>query len=178
MFGLDDDVHLPFFMDSWGTSLAVVLGGLWPGILSGVIYNLIMAFTFWEPSAWVWMFCNILVAILTWIFVKWEWINLHKPLWLLAAGVITGALNSVAVWIISWTNGLLIYQGTMAVYHFFMSMTANQLLASAAEKIAVEVADKTIALLLVAVAVIFIRDFLNWNKKSASDRRGTGGLTP
>src|SRR5204863_3551992 len=90
-------LHLPFFMDSWGTSLAVVLGGVWAGILAGVIYNLVMAFTFWDPSAWVWMLCNILIALLTWLFLKSGWIDLHKPVKLLAAVVIFGVLMSAVV---------------------------------------------------------------------------------
>jgi ABC-type transporter Mla MlaB component len=161
-------LHWPFFMDSWGTSLAVILGGLRAGICAGVIYNLIMAFTFWEPSSWVWMFCNILIAVLTWYFLKHGWIDLHKPARLLGAGIMCGLLNSIAVMLTTTLTGLPIYQGTMAVYHFFADMTGNTLFASVAEKVFVEIADKTIALLLAAVAVIFIRDFFHWNKKSAA----------
>ncbi len=161
-------LRLPFFMDSWGTSLAVVLGGLWPGVISGIIYNLVMAWTFWGPQAWVWMFCNILVAVLTLVFLKAGWIDLHKPVKLLAAGVLTGIVNSGVVALITYAANMPIYQGTMAVYHFFMNMTGKETFASAAEKVAVEVADKTIAFLLVAVAVIFIRDLFDWGKKAAA----------
>ncbi|MGE0267026.1 MAG: lipid asymmetry maintenance protein MlaB [Candidatus Omnitrophota bacterium] len=155
----------PFFMDTLGTSLAVVLGGLRAGILTGIIYNLIMSWTFWEPSYWVWMFCSIFIAVMTWLFLRWGFIDLHKPLKLLWAGFVSGTLNSIVVAFITFMAGLPIYQGTMKVYHFFVNLTGNTDVASIAEKMAVEVADKSIALLLVAVAVIFIRDIFHWKKK-------------
>ncbi len=160
-------LHLPFFMDSWGTSLAVVLGGLWPGIFAGVIYNLVMAWTFWEPSSWVWMFCNIWIAFLTWIFLKNAWIDLHKPMNLLGAGLICGVLNAVAVMITTYAAQFPIYQGTMVVYDFFVSLTGNPALASIIEKVTVEITDKTISLLLAAVGAIFVRDILTANNKKA-----------
>ena len=67
--------------------------------------------------------------------------------------------------IITLATELPIYQGTMAVYHFFMNLTGDSNLASIAEKVLVEIADKSISLLLAAVAIIFIRDFLHWNTK-------------
>ena len=80
-------------------------------------------------------------------------------------GIIMGLLNSVAVGIITTVTHLPLYHGIMSVNQFFLKMTGNANMASVVEKIAVEVADKTISLLLVAVAVIFIRDFFNWNRK-------------
>ncbi len=158
-------LHWPIFLDSWGTSLAVMLGGLRAGIAAGIIYNVVMAYTFWEPSYWVWMFCNILIAFLTWIFVKRGWIDLHKPLKLLGAGIICGVLNSFMVMIITVVAGMPIYEGTMAVYHFFMSLNGDSNFASIMEKGVVEIADKIISMILAAVAVIFIQDFLHWNTK-------------
>jgi len=158
-------LNWPFFMDTVGTSLAVVLGGLWAGVLTGIIYNLIMSWTFWDHSYWVWMFCSMFIAVMTWFFMKWGCLDLHKPLKLGWAGIVTGALNSVVVAVITFISGLPIYQGTMTVYRFFSSLTGNHELASIAEKAAVEVADKSIAFLLVAVAVIFIRDVFHWKKQ-------------
>ncbi|MBP9854940.1 MAG: hypothetical protein KBD53_08745 [Candidatus Omnitrophica bacterium] len=162
-------LNLPFFLDTWGTSLAIVLGGLKAGILAGIIYNLVMAFTFWDPSSWVWMFCNVFMALITWIFFKRGWINLHKPIRLISVGIISGVLNSIIVMIITWMTHLPTYKGTMVVYHFFVGLTGNTEFASIAEKMAVEVTDKSISLLLVAVSVIFIHDLLNWSKKSNSE---------
>lgn len=151
-------LNLPIFLDSSGTSLAVILGGLPAGIFSGVIYNLIMAWTFWEPSAWVWMFCNIVVAVLTSIFVRAGWIDLRRPVKLLSAGMICGILNSGVVAMITYAANLPTYQGTMAVYRFFLKMTGSSAFSSIAEKMTVEIADKVLALLLAAVATIFIRE--------------------
>jgi len=91
-----------------------------------------------------------------------EWIELEYVRILRFQGDIN---NNTLPKIFEWAH-MPIYQGTMVVYHFFATLTGNIELASIAEKVAVEVADKTISLLLVAVAVIFIRDFLNWNRKA------------
>jgi hypothetical protein len=88
------------------------------------------------------------------------------------AGVICGLLNSMMVVLISFASHLPIYEGTMVVYHFFANLTGNVALASLAEKVAVEVADKTISFFLVAVAIVFVRDYLNWNKKDAKVTSG------
>jgi hypothetical protein len=74
----------------------------------------------------------------------------------------------MVVIIISFLSHLPIYEGTMVVYHFFNHLTGNPAWASLAEKLAVEMADKTISFFLVAVAIVFIRDYLNWNKKGFS----------
>lgn len=161
----------PFFMDCMGTSLATILGGLPLGIMAAILYNFAMAFTFWGPSAWAWVFCSVLISFLTWVFYKQGWIDLHKPLHLVGAGVIAGVLNSGAVMLTTHLANLPIYHGTMAVYRFFVTSTGNSVLASVAEKVAVEIADKTISFILVAVAVIFIKDILNWNQKSLSAQR-------
>lgn len=105
------------------------------------------------------------IAVMTWLFMKWGCLDLHKPLKLGWAGIVTGVLNSIVVAVITFISGLPIYQGTMTVYRFFSSLTGNHELASIAEKAAVEVADKSIAFLLVAVAVIFIRDVFHWKKQ-------------
>lgn len=157
-------LKMPIFLDSWGTSLGVVLGGLPAGILAGVIYNVVMALTFWAPSSWVWSFSNVFIAVATWLLWKKGWIDLYKPGKLVCAGVICGVLNSGAVMLTEYLADFPIYQGTMVVYHFFMKMTSNPSVASVAEKMVVEVADKTIALFLVAVAVIFIQDLLGKQK--------------
>ena len=67
-----------------------------------------------------------------------------------------------------YLSGLPTYQGTMAVYDYFSGLTGNPALASLAEKVAVEMADKTISLLLAAVGLIFIHDILTFNKKDTS----------
>lgn len=64
---------------------------------------------------------------------------------------------------------LLTFFPSSSVYRFFINSTGNSTLASIAEKVAVEITNKTVALLLVAVAFIFIRDFLNWNQKQLTD---------
>jgi len=54
--------HFPLFMDTWGTSLIVMTGGFWIGACAGVLYNLIMAYTFWGIPSVLWAANSVLVA--------------------------------------------------------------------------------------------------------------------
>jgi Ion channel len=153
------NIHIPFYLDSWGTSLAVIIGTLLCGVLAGVLYNAIMAFTYWGPSYWVWMFSSILVAVLTWFFYKRGWVTLHKPLRLLAVGILTGVINaSLSIGIIFIFN-LPPYEGTLVIHDFFYSQTGNMQIASLIENFLVEITDKTIAIIIAAVAAFVIHTF-------------------
>ena len=70
--------HIPIFMDTWGTSLIVIIGGFWIGACAGIIYNLIMAFTIWNPFSLIWATSSILVAGSTWFFWRRGWIKSKK----------------------------------------------------------------------------------------------------
>jgi MFS family permease len=150
------NIHIPFYLDSWGTSLAVIIGTLLCGVLTGVLYNLIMAFTYWGLSYWVWMFSSILVAVLTWFFYKRGWVNLHTPLKLLAVGILTGALNAMLSIGIIFLFSLPPYQGTFVIYDFFVRQTGNTQIASFIENFLVEITDKTIAIIIAAVVAFGI----------------------
>jgi voltage-gated potassium channel len=153
------NIHIPFYLDSWGTSLAVIIGTLLCGVLAGVLYNILMAFTYWGLSYWVWMFSSILVAVLTWFFYKRGWVDLRKPLRLLMVGIITGVLNALLSIGIIFVFNLPSYEGTLVIHDFFFRQTGNMQLASLIENFLVEITDKTIAIILAAVVAFGIHSF-------------------
>jgi voltage-gated potassium channel len=153
-------LDLPFYLDSWGTSLAVLIGGLPAGIIAGVAYNLLMAYTVWGISSWVWIFSSVLVACATWYFRKNGFIDLKKPLGLLIAGGATGGLNAVLAWVIIAAANLAPYAGTLQVYEFVYDYTNNPALASLIEQLIVEIADKMICIVLAAVFYFFLSDHM------------------
>src|SRR5262249_12556919 len=61
-------LSLPFWLDSWATSLAAIEGNLAIAAIGGVLYNLAMALTVWGIGAWVWASSSLTVAFLTWRF--------------------------------------------------------------------------------------------------------------
>lgn len=168
-------LKLPFFLDSWGTSLAVLLGGWWQGALTAVLYNLIIAATFWGWPSWIWMLSSLLVAGATWFFMKRDWVNLFKPLHLIGAGILIGSMNSVLAQVIMHFAAMEPYQGTLPVFRFFLRVTSNATFAALAEKMFVEVADKTISLIVASVAVFLLHDFLMDYKKKF-DKKFRRGL--
>lgn len=148
---------IPFFLDTWATSVAVMLGGLWVGMLAGASYNLVMAFTVWEPSSWVYMFNSMLVAIVTWFFWRRNWIDVRRPGRLLVAGVTAGVLNSVLVFFITGAFGLpRLYEGTKAVYQLFLESMPNESSAWWCTELLEESVDKTITILFAAAVAYLI----------------------
>jgi uncharacterized membrane protein len=156
--------HIPLYLDSWATSLAVILGGVGIGFIVGVVYNLFMSATYWGPSSWVWMFSSILVVVITWYFYKREWITLRKPWKLIFVGILTGVMNTILAVTIILVADLPPYQGTYPIYTFFYQMTNNNILASTIENFCVEIIDKTIAIILAASIVSLIYKFRKYDE--------------
>lgn len=159
-------LKIPFFLDSWGTSLAVILGGWAPGVITALIYHFIISWLHWGWDAWIWTFSSLLIAAATYFFYKEQWIRIDRPYRLLLAGVGTGFLNGLLVQFLIYFSKMPPYQGTLPVYRFFLKVTSNQTFAALSEKMFVEVADKTISFMIAACAVYLLQDFLTGYKKS------------
>lgn len=157
-------LYIPLYLDSWATSLAVILGGAGIGVIVGIVYNLFMSATYWGSSYWVWMFSSILVVVVTWYFYKREWITLRKPWKLLFVGILTGVLNTVMAVIIILIGDLPPYQGTYPIYSYFYQMTSNNILASTIENLCVEIIDKTISITIAATVVSFVYKFRKYDE--------------
>lgn len=146
---------IPLYLDTWGTSFAVIMAGLPIGILAGVLYNLIMAGTLWETYTLVFAGSSVLVAMATWWFWKHGWVDLRNPGPLLAAGVITGFANSLLVFLLATVFHLPLYSGTLAIYGQVLGYIPHPEGARFLLELLVEVIDKTLSLVLAAAAATF-----------------------
>jgi len=158
------ELRLPVFMDTWGTSVAVMTGGFFIGACAGVLYNLIMAATVWTPSSAVFAISSLLVAGMTWTFWKRGWIDIRHLHQLVAAGVATGLANAVLIVTITTLLSFPPYEGALVVHRFFLGITGNPAIAAALATAVLEVADKTLSLALAAVAAMFLQNMFSKNQ--------------
>ncbi len=155
---------IPFFLDSWGTSAGVILAGPIVGILGGVGYNLLMAATLWGWESWVWAFSSVLVALLTWFFWNRGWIDLEEPIKLIVAGVATGLINSIPVFLIIVvlrTPEVPALANTGPLSEPILEWTHSPLLSVYLENLAIEMMDKSVSLFMACVAVFAYREFFS-----------------
>jgi len=146
---------IPLFLDTWGTSFAVIMAGFPVGALAGILYNLIMAGTIWETSSLVFAGSSLLVAALTWWFWKKGWVDLRRPERLIAAGVLTGVANTILTVVLDMVFDIPLYSGTLAVYERILGYLGNPQAALVVMNLLVEVTDKTFCIVLAAVAATF-----------------------
>jgi len=146
-------LNIPFFLDTWGTSLGVMAGGLFVGLAGGILYNLLMAFTVWGPDQWVWMFVNIWVAIAAFYFFKKGWIDISKPGKLILAGLLIGITEAVVILIIlfGFLGGIEIYEGVLPTYEALLKTTDSKFIAAAGEKLITSTADQIVSLFMAAI---------------------------
>ena len=159
--------RFPLFMDTWGTSLIVMTGGFWIGACAGVIYNLIMAYTFWGIPSVLWAANSILVAGMTWFFWKRGWVDLKKPYMLGAAGIITGLVNTPLVMMNITLFHLAPSDGPVVVSRFLSGIITSPVIRDVVSECLIEIADKTLSLILAAVVALLLNDIL---KKYQPDR--------
>jgi hypothetical protein len=161
--------RFPLFMDTWGTSLAVMTGGFWIGACSGVIYNLIMAYTFWGIPSVLWATNSLLVAAATYFFWKREWVDLKKPFLLCSAGILTGLVNTPLVMVNIMLFNMAPSSGPVAISQSLSGIIATPVVRDVISECLIEIADKTISLVLAAVIALLLRDIL---EKYPADREG------
>jgi len=145
---------IPFFLDTWATSLGVMVGGLWVGIIGGVLYNVLMM-TVWGPTAWVWAFGSIWIALATYFFWKKGWIDIRKPLKLLLSGLLmglTGAIVFTAILFSAW-GGVETYEGVLPTYEALLDGTGSKVIAALGEKFITAPADQIVAIFIAAIVL-------------------------
>jgi hypothetical protein len=150
----------PLFLDTWGTSLVVMTGGFWIGAGAGILYNLIMAYTFWGIPSVLWAANSVLVAAATWFFWKRGWVDLKKPYLLCAAGILTGLVNAPLVMLNITLFHLTPSAGPVAIAQFLEGMIASPVIRDVISECIIEIADKTISLVLAAVIALLLSDIL------------------
>ena len=150
-------LHLPFFIDSWATSAGVLASGLGVGIAGGVLYNLLMAATVWGGRASVWAASSVLIACATWTFQRARWIDIERPLRLVAAGVLTGLANAgLAIVLVHSVLGIPDDVNTRAFRHSLAGLLGDTPAVLIVQEVLTEIADKTISLITAAAVVVLL----------------------
>jgi hypothetical protein len=146
--------EIPLFLDTWGTSFAVIISGFPAGAAAGILYNLLIAVSFQDLSELAFILSSVFVAALTWFFWKRGWVDVRAPGLLIGAGMITGILNALLTFSIATALHLPHYAGTLAINQFFTRHIGNSATILLVEDVIVEMIDKTFSLMLAAVAAI------------------------
>jgi hypothetical protein len=146
---------LPLYLDTWATSAAVMMCGLWAGTSGGMLYNILMTYLLWSPSAWVWMLSSAWVAFATWMLYRDGWIGLANPKKLVAAGAIIGITNTFVVVSISLVafGTFPEYANTLFVKTALNSIINNPAISSFFEVLLANLADKIITVGFAAMIV-------------------------
>ena len=148
-------LKLPIWGDTWATMLGVLISGFWVGAVGGFLYNIIMALTVWGLPAWVWGFANIMIAIITWFFIKMGWIDLKRPITIAMAVIFYGLLYPIFTTAISiglFGGGPLWKPIPAAIYGWTLATTGNFYLANYVQSISTEIPDK-VASFIIALLV-------------------------
>ncbi len=148
-------LKIPFFLDTWGTSLGVMAGGLSVGLVGGILYNLYMGFFVWteNPNGWIWALVNIWVAFSVYFLFKAGWVNIRKPGKLLVSSIIVGITSSVLIVAIlfAFWGGVETYEGVLPTYDALLEATGSKTVAAVGEKFITTPADQIVSLFLAAI---------------------------
>jgi energy-coupling factor transport system substrate-specific component len=161
-------MRIPFFMDTWATSLGVMVAGLPVGIAGGMLYNIIMSLTVWPLEWWVFCLSNAWVAVITYLLFKAGWIKLSNPLKLLVSGVAIGITNALVVILLHlFFFGLTsTYEASAPAYRFIYDLTNNQFIAIFFEKMITEISDKLVSIFMAVMVLEYIPFYMRLNKIS------------
>ncbi|MFA6329847.1 MAG: hypothetical protein WCX64_04160 [Candidatus Micrarchaeia archaeon] len=151
-------VKLPIYIDTWATSLAVMIAGLWAGIAGGVLYNVAMAYFAWGSTQWVWAFSSIWVAFATWMLYKDGWLSFKNPAKFLVAGLLLALTNTFIVFSISLLafGKFPTYGSTIYIQEALYNILPNAAVASFGETLLVNVVDKVISLSLATAVFLYV----------------------
>ena len=144
---------LPLYLDNIGSALAAALGGYIPGIIVGFLTNLINGI--WDYSSIYYGSLTILIAMASAWFAGKKYYSFRKPWRLLAIvavfALIGGGLGSMLTWFLygfSFASGI---SAPLALRLFSAGIT-NEFLAQFAADLLVDLADKSVTVLIVALS--------------------------
>jgi energy-coupling factor transport system substrate-specific component len=151
-------LQIPFFLDTWATSLGVMVGGLWVGVIGGTLYNIFMSVTIWPFEWWIFFLSSIWVAVSTYFLFKKGWIDIGNPFKMIGSGILIGVTNAIVNLVIHYfAFGFLpTYPGSAPTYELFLRLTNSSGLAIFFEKMITEISDKTVSIFLAAIAINYI----------------------
>jgi len=154
----NETMHMPLFLDSWATSVGVIVGGLWIGLLGGVIYNLLMAVMVWGPETWLWVINTSIVAILTAYFWKIKCVDINRPFPLIGSGLVIALASTISGLIIVNTAGLPRNPSTLVLHTIVLDHTDSVLLADFVQQFVMEAMDKVVSLAIAAIVIFAINE--------------------
>ncbi len=95
LFLISNHFKLPFFLDTVGTIVSAIVGGLFPGILTAVLSNTICAFI--DDNSLYFMFVNVLLAIYaSWTANYSHFKKVKKAIiFAVTAGIFSGFMGAV-----------------------------------------------------------------------------------
>jgi hypothetical protein len=159
---LSHSLGLPFYLDTWATSVGVMTGGLAAGIAGGVVYNALMALTFWGPWAIVWALSSALVACLTHVFWRRGWLEIEHPLWIAAAGATTGVANTVLALVVPPEGS--VDEGAR-VLRQVIEAAAGPTVSRIAETLLIEITDKTVCIIVATAVTVLLQERWAWARR-------------
>lgn len=165
-------LKLPFFLDTWATSAGVMIGGLAVGVCGGALYDLLMAFSYWTPAAAVFSLDSMLVAVLTWVSWRSGWVDIEKPLRLVAVGAVTGVLNAG----LATTIGTPDLESTAINTQLFRQMLESEIGSSRTtallETLLIEITDKTVSIFVAAAVLVLLQERFRWARPANGASEG------
>ena len=147
-------LELPLYLDNIGSSLAAALGGYMPGIIVGFFTNLVNGLDDYTTAYYGSL--TVLIAIASAWFASHDYYSFKKPWRLLAViavfAFIGGGLGSVLTWAL---YGFELGTGLSAslALRFHASGVESEFLSQLSADIVIDLADKTITVLLVALVL-------------------------
>jgi hypothetical protein len=155
-----DALGIPFYLDTWATSAGVLAAGLVPGIVGGALYCALMATTVWGPTGIVWTISSANVALLTWTFARRGWVDVERPLGLLSAGIVTGALNTLlAAWLEPIVYGTRNpFDKSVLFRELFQKSLGSWGAVLHLDDLLVEITDKTVSIIVAAAIAALLAE--------------------
>lgn len=99
-FKLVSILGLPLYMDNVGSILCAVLGGYIPGIIAGLLTNMVNCFT--DPSSIYYGVLTVMIAVCSSFFAQRGWFTIKKPFkiicYIFILALIGGGLGTLLPW--------------------------------------------------------------------------------
>ncbi len=145
---------LPFYLDTIGTVLSAGLGGYIPGVLVGLISNILKSV--FDSSSIYYGFLNVMIAVCTAFFVQRGYPHKISTtiIFTFVLSIIGGVLGSVFTWVVYGFAG----EGISIpfVKYLYNNGTFSRLQAQLVADYFIDLVDKIITVLIVLVVILLV----------------------
>lgn len=164
---------MPMFFDTFGTIAVSAVGGLFPGILSGVMTSAICGI--FDKNAIYFGFLNALIAIFTvWYIRKYSFKKISRILiYIVSVAFVSGTVITLLNW--NLLDGATVARNSEATELFTASIGGNLFVAYYSYTILENVLDKGISAFVTALILLLLPDSVhdriesgNWKQKPLS----------